>query len=191
MGSHQFAHIDGEPATQTTGYLSPGHNSVWRDPGTGRYFLIYHQRYANSGEMHTIRTSELFINEDGWLISAPFRYAGNDARAFKAGELSGTWKIINHGRANNTQVILSKNYQFMPEGKIITADDPTPGQEAGLWELGADGKTAHITLDGVLYKGVFLRCWDDDNKMWVQAFTALSDDGIALWGAGLAWPPIP
>jgi arabinan endo-1,5-alpha-L-arabinosidase len=52
--------------------------------------------------------------------------------------------------------------------------------------LGDDGKAAYITVDGILYKGIFLRCWDENSKMWVQAFTALSGDGIALWGAGVA-----
>jgi arabinan endo-1,5-alpha-L-arabinosidase len=181
MGGYQFKHLAGEPGLTSTGYLSPGHNSALRDPATGRYFLIYHQRFVGRGEYHEVRVSELFINEDGWPLAAPFRYDGGTVRAFTADSLTGTWKLINHEIDINTTPHESVAYQFAADGAISG-----PRGSAGTWELGDDGKTARVTVDGVLYKGVFLRCWDDDRKMWTQAFTALSETGVALWGAGAA-----
>jgi arabinan endo-1,5-alpha-L-arabinosidase len=179
MGGYQFKHLAGEPGLGSTSYLSPGHNSVYRDPASGKYFLIYHQRFAGRGEYHEVRVSELVMNEDGWLLAAPFRYDGGAVRVFTPDAIPGTWKLINHEKDINTTPHESVPYRFAADGTIN-------GPGGGTWELGGDGKTAHITVDGVLYKGVFLRCWDEDKKMWVQAFTALSGDGVALWGAGAA-----
>jgi arabinan endo-1,5-alpha-L-arabinosidase len=180
MGGYQFKRVEGEIGEAHIGFLSPGHNSVYRDADTGKYFLIYHQRFAGRGEYHEIRVCELFLNEDGWFMAAPFRYDGSSIRTFTASNLAGTWKIINHGIDINTTPHESAAYQFMKDSTITGPD----GSNRGTWELKHDGKTAAITLDGVLYKGVFLRCWDGESQRWVQGFTALSEHGVAVWGAG-------
>lgn len=178
MGGYQFKRVQEEAGAAHQGFLSPGHNSVYRDPDTGKYFLIYHQRFAGRGEYHEVRVSELFLNEGGWFMAAPFRYAGeNSNRAFTAGSAAGTWNLINHGTDINTAPHESAAYQFRKDGKITGPD----GEIAGAWELRR--AAVHITLDGVLYKGLFLRCWDEDSQAWVQAFTALSETGAALWGS--------
>jgi len=176
MGSYTYDPLPGEsPAAE---YLSPGHNSVYYDSDAGRYFLIYHQRFSGRGEYHEVRVCEMFINEDGWFTASPFRYDGGAVRSFTPAAVSGTWKLINHGRAINTIPIKSVEYTFADNGAV------TGPYDSGTWELKSDGKTAHITIDGKLYKGVFLRCYDEEQKKWVQAFTAMSADGTALWGAG-------
>jgi len=180
MGGYQFAQISGETAVANKlgkdGFLSPGHNSALYDAATGKYFLIHHQRFVGRGEEHAVRVREMFVNEDGWLVAAPFRYDAGTIRTFNAKQLAGTWKIINHGNDINTTVHASEVYAFNENGNIT-------GAGTGTWELGADGKTAHITVGGKLYKGVFLRSYDEYHSAWVYAFTALSSDGIALWGA--------
>ena len=181
MGGYRFEYLPGESSQASTGYLSPGHNSVYHDQASGKYFLIYHQRFEGRGEYHEVRVCEMFLNEDGWFIASPFRYDGGTVRTFTPASLTGTWKLINHGTVINTRPVLSRAYVFSANGRITGPDD-----SEGTWELGSDGKTAHITLDGTLYKGVFLRCYDEDKGKWVQAFTALSPEGIALWGAGVA-----
>ncbi|MDR1788617.1 MAG: glycoside hydrolase family 43 protein [Treponema sp.] len=182
MGGYQFRKAAGESGLMTTGFLSPGHNSAWRDPESGRYFILYHQRFVGRGEYHEVRAAEFFINEDGWPVIAPFRWDGGSVRTFTKEALVGTWKLLNHGRDNNTTPHESVTCVFAEDGSISGA----ASGGAGTWSLGADGKTAHITVGGVPYKGVFLRQWDGDRGMWVQAFTALSADGTALWGAGAA-----
>jgi len=177
MGSYRFARLEGESSQRSTGFLSPGHNSVYHDSAGNRFFLIYHQRFADRGEYHEVRVCEMFLNEDGWFVAAPFRYAGNAIGTFSRDTIPGTWKLINHGRENNTVPVESAAYSFLGNGRIT-------GPHTGSWELGSDGRTARITIDNILYKGIFLRCYDEDSDQWVQAFTALSAEGIALWGAG-------
>jgi len=179
MGGYKFKYLPGESSIGSTGYLSPGHNSAYYNPKTGQYFLFYHQRFEGRGESHEVRVSEMFVNEDGWLVAAPFRYDGGKIRSFKPESIPGTWKLINHGIEINTEAIQSEAYKFSSDGKITG-----PKGSSGTWKLGDDGKTAYITIGDTLYKGVFLRCYDEDKRKWVQAFTALSQNGIALWGAG-------
>ncbi|MCL2031525.1 MAG: glycoside hydrolase family 43 protein, partial [Oscillospiraceae bacterium] len=174
----QFRQEEGE-AGRAAGVLSPGHNSVYYDGETGRYFLIFHQRFTDRGEAHEVRVHEMFINENGWPVVSPFRFDGGAVRAFTPEQLTGTWKLINHQRNNNPTPYLSRTVTFAPDGTLS-------GGWEGTWELGGDGKTARVTLNGTRFDGVFLRSWDADNGMWVQAFTALSANGTALWGAGAA-----
>jgi arabinan endo-1,5-alpha-L-arabinosidase len=183
LGGYQFTQIVGEKAATPTGYLSPGHNSAYYDPAAKKYFLVHHTRFVGKGETHQVRVREMFVNDDGWLVAAPFRYDGGAVRQFSAEQLAGVYKIINHERDNNTQAKTSTWYTFAPGGTIGQGALESGG---GTWTLGSDGKTAAITLAGTSYKGVFLRCYDDDHKMWVNAFTALAANGIALWGAGKA-----
>jgi len=182
MGGYQFAQVSGENSLNSNrgsaGFLSPGHNSAYYDPVAGKYFLIHHTRFVNEGERHHVRVREMFVNEDGWLVAAPFRYDGGTVRAFTTTQLSRDWKILSHGRDNNTTISghTSQNYFFNENGTIT-------GAGTGTWTLGSDKKTARIYLNGKLYKGVFLRCYDEYHSVWVYAFTAMSSDGIALWGA--------
>jgi arabinan endo-1,5-alpha-L-arabinosidase len=181
MGSYKYENIPGETPSLSIEYLSPGHNSVYHDSDTEKYFLIYHQRFSGRGEYHEARVCEMFLNEDGWFVASPFRYDGGTIRSFSPAGIPGTWKLINHGKVNNTMPVKSVEYKFSDNGKM-----EGPHDSSGTWELKSDGKTVYITMDGVLYKGVFLRCYDEEKKQWVQAFTALSANGIALWGAGAA-----
>jgi arabinan endo-1,5-alpha-L-arabinosidase len=176
MGGYQFKHLENEPG-RTTLTLSPGHNSAIRDEN-GRLFLIFHQRFAG-GEAHQVRVHEMFATSDGWLAVSPFRYDGADVKTFKEEELAGTWKVIDHEHDVNTKAHISKTVQFLLDGQI-------KGELEGSWSLGEDGTSALIALDGMEYSGVFLRRWDSDNLMWVQALTAISGEGTALWGAGAA-----
>jgi arabinan endo-1,5-alpha-L-arabinosidase len=182
MGGYQFAQLAGEKALNSNigvnGFLSPGHNSAWYDAALGKHYLIHHTRFVGRGEIHYVRVREMFVNENGWLVAAPFRYDGGTVRTFSKAQLSGTWKILSHGRDNNTTIAehTSMEYAFNEDGSIS-------GAGTGIWELGSDRKTAYITIDGVLYKGVFLRCYDEFHAAWVNAFTALSPQGIAIWGA--------
>ncbi len=182
FGGYYFQQLTGEnslPPAGTfgrDGFLSTGHNSALYDAETGKYFLVHHTRTVTGGEWHQVRVHELFVNEDGWLVAAPFRYDGGAVRAFVKEQLARDWKIINHGNDVSKTAKQSQNYTFHANGTIT-------GAGTGTWELLPDHKTAHITLGNKLYKGRFLRSWDEYHNVWVYAFTALSGDGISLWGA--------
>jgi arabinan endo-1,5-alpha-L-arabinosidase len=182
IGGYRFRNEAGEPGI-TTGYLSPGHNSAYYDADAGRYYLIFHTRFTDRQEAHEVRVHEMFLNKDGWLTVSPFRYDGNVSQTFTSGQAAGSYKIINHGNDINKRTKLSELVNLNSDRSV------TGGENAGVkgsWSLGTDGKTLALIIDGTEYNGRFIRCYDKDNKIWVSAFTALSKNGIALWGGGLA-----
>ena len=178
IGGYRFRSEAGEPGV-TTGYLSPGHNSVYYDSETNRYYLIFHTRFTDK-TTHEIRVHEMFLNQNGWFTVSPFRYGGGDnTQVFTPNQIAGTYKIISHGRDINAKAKLSETANLNSDGSVT-------GAIRGLWSLGSDGQTIDIITDGRKYNGRILRCYDGDNKTWVVAFTVMSADGYALWGAGLA-----
>ncbi len=178
MGGYQFLHVTGEPAATTTGYLSPGHNSAYYDAATDRYFLVHHTRFVGRGEVHEVRVHQMFVNADDWLVVAPFRFAGETIAPTDVVQIPGNYKLINHGKSINPTAIPSTNITLQPDGTIT-------GAQTGTWQLSLD-YDATIMLGGVVYRGVFVRQWDDDNQRWVLTFTALSGDGTAIWGSKVA-----
>jgi len=177
IGSYWFRREEGETG-RATGYLSPGHNSAYFDEETGRYYIIFHTRFTE-GYAHQIRVHEMFLNDDGWFVISPFRFDGAEQRTFTAEHVPGSWKLINHGREINRTAIMSETVNFTADGIIYGAKD-------GSWSLEDDGVTLNLIVNGISYNGRLLRSFNRDRDAWVMSFTALSQDGIALWGSGVA-----
>ena len=62
----------------TLAYRSPGHNSAYYDEETGRYFLVFHTRFANSGESFQVRVHQMYMNAEGWPVVSPLRYGSRE-----------------------------------------------------------------------------------------------------------------
>lgn len=179
MGGYRFVHQTGEPGSSATGYLSPGHNSAYHDEAGDKYYLFFHTRFLYRGEMHQVRVHQIYFNEDGWPVVAPHRYAHETRRRYHEEQVTGLWKVINHGpKTIQTSVKDSVLTTFQQDGTIS-------GAGGGTWEL-RDGRDIRFTLGGTPYRGVVSHQWDFDNEVWVLGFTALSIDGIALWGSKVA-----
>jgi len=174
MGNWQFLHHPSEPRTASRGYVSPGHCSMYRDEATGKYFLVFHTRFAGSGETHEVRVHQLYLNADGWLVAAPHRYAGETLGTVTAAEIPGTFKLINHGKDISATVKTSTVITLASDGSIS-------GASTGSWQL-TDDHYATITIGGTTYKGVFSRQWDEDNQVWTLSFSALANDNVSIWG---------
>jgi beta-xylosidase len=178
MGSYQFASVAGEPRATSRGYRSPGHNSAYRDPTTGKYFLVFHTRFVGRGEQHEVRVHQMWLNDDGWFVVAPQRYAGETIAKITARQVPGSFKLINHGKAISGMVNTSSVIALNTDGTVT-------GAASGVWVVSGEHDVT-LTLDGVSYRGVFARQWDDDNGVWVLGFSALSGDGVAVWGSKVA-----
>jgi hypothetical protein len=130
------------------------------------------------GEQHEVRVHQMFLNEQDWFVVAPHRYAGETIQPITARQVAGEFKWIDHGKAIsgtvNTSTLITLN-----------ADGSISGGLTGTWRVTGDN-FATLALSGVIYRGVFARQWDDDNKVWVLGFTALSDNGTAWWGSKVA-----
>jgi len=169
MRNHQFA--DSEIA-----FLSPGHNSVFRCLNTGRYLLIFHVRFFGFGfHNHQVRVHELFLNEDGWFVTSPHRYSGQSKFEYKQSDIVGDYHFIVHGRIINSEISKSK--------KITLSSDGTIKGMKGQWLYNEDKHYITIKEEGSIFKGIVSHQWNEAIKQYVITFSAMSEDGISIWGS--------
>lgn len=67
-------------AEAASGERAQGHNSIIAAPD-GRTYLVYHTRFQNWGEGHQVRVHQVYQNEEGWLVAAPFEYTGEGVKS--------------------------------------------------------------------------------------------------------------
>jgi arabinan endo-1,5-alpha-L-arabinosidase len=172
MGNHLFVTKENDTGT---GYVSPGHNSAYYEPETGKYFLIFHTRFPEQGELHEVRVHQLFMNEDEWPVVAPYRYAEETLDKVNQDVLIGDYQLINHGKDISAEINESISISLNRNNKIS-------GDIKGKWKITSDN-TAELTVDGIHYTGVFIRQWDPVSETFVMTFSALSKSGVAIWGS--------
>ncbi|QYR24011.1 family 43 glycosylhydrolase [Paenibacillus sp. sptzw28] len=176
MSNYLFDRKIGDPGTGIgVGYVSPGHNSVYLDPKTGQQFLVFHTRFPQTGEFHEVRVHQMFMNEKGWPVVAPYRYAGEKLDKVNEQDLIGEYKLINHGKDNSAAI---RNSVFIR----LNNDYTISGDVNGTWKKTSHNK-AEITVDGNTYYGVFVRLWDPTLERYVMTFTAMSNQGVSVWGS--------
>ena len=164
------------------GMVAQGHNSALVD-ADGRAYIVYHTRTTAGHEGHYIRVHQLFLNKDGWLVAAPFRFRGErlDKHGLAKSAIAGDYDIILH-RLGIDHAHLDC---VRPERITLKPDRTISGARTGKWELEHNSPYINITLDGDdTYRGVALIQAVDgtDNKTPVS--TALGDDNqLTLWGA--------
>ena len=171
MGGHLFVPLEGENSDRENAIPSPGHNSVYHDPETDRWFVIHHTRFA-ANNRYIVQVRELFFNDAGWPMIAPTRYVP-DAEDQAEVRLAGKFKLLRHERDINLTEHLSVAVEFGADGGIA-------GEASGSFESGEDGKIV-LTVDGVNYSGHCYVGYDETQDEFVTCVTALSDEGEALW----------
>ncbi|TVR53822.1 MAG: arabinan endo-1,5-alpha-L-arabinosidase [Puniceicoccaceae bacterium] len=180
IGNFQFVRAPPHFPEAGPGYVSPGHNSAWHDPGTGKTFVIFHTRFPGRGEQHQVRVHQVFLNREGWPVLAPHRYGGETLGHLPASYWPGPYRLVDHGRTITGEITASVLLHLHPDGTVS-------GEHTGNWEDLGEGHL-RLTLGGEVFQGVFLRQWDPVTKVLVPVFTVLSREGRALWGSG-APPP--
>lgn len=77
--------------------VAQGHNSAFVDDD-GKIHLIYHTRFAGTGQGHEVRVHQMFISEDGWLVAAPYEY-GNETlstEGYSTEDIVGDYEFVLH-----------------------------------------------------------------------------------------------
>jgi arabinan endo-1,5-alpha-L-arabinosidase len=175
MGNFEFLNTDEELPVSGEGYVSPGHNSAFYDEENGKYYLIFHTRFLNRGEKHEVRVHQMFMNSEGWPVVAPHRYGGETIDKYTKEQISGEYKYVNHNKEITADIVQSEWIELTKSGKI-------KGAVKGKWKL-IDDHTAELTIGGSTFKGVFLKEWNEATVSNVMTFTAVSEDGISIWGS--------
>lgn len=184
---------------QNVGECAQGHNSACTDD-KGRSFVVYHTKFNDGTKGHQVRVHQLFVNDKGWLVAAPFNWAGGDDTDEKISssckwtkeELVGEYHLLTH-----PYKLDHANYQEMtPTTITLTEDGKVSGSATGTWSV-KEG-TSHVTirLDGTYYYGVL--CEQEVNGATIQnykrlqhkaiALTAVSTSGVSVWAYKLDEP---
>jgi beta-xylosidase len=166
--------------TFTVGQVAQGHNSAFVDED-GKAYIVFHTRTTNGTEGHYVKVHQLFLNEDGWLVAAPYGTNGETLTdSVSASDYVGDYDLIIH-RMDIDYANLATN---KPESITLNEDGTITGDYEGTWSI-ADG-TSYITLtfDGETYKGVALTMKIEDTSVETQVFTALGENTqVTIWGS--------
>lgn len=174
--------------------VAQGHNSAYVTDD-GQIFLVYHSRFAGGKngipEAHEVRVQQLFANSEGWLVAAPYEYAGEtiSGTGYAMEEMCGEYEFILHDPVSYYRKYGSE-YRGIVEAVHIAlnADGTVTGDLSGSWEHEKNSPHMSITLEGVTYRGVFLKMpseqlfEDEKERKVVMTFTALGDD-VTVWGS--------
>jgi arabinan endo-1,5-alpha-L-arabinosidase len=172
-------------ANEASGERAQGHNSIIAAPD-GRTYLVYHTRFQEWGEGHQVRVHQVYQNEEGWLVAAPFEYTGEGiksagiaaAQKVATADIPGTYKLLVHSYGLDHA---SKEYA-VPTDITLNADGTITGALTGTWT--AKTGTSYVTIKlGSEFKGVMIPQTLEPTDVKTPCFTALdSATGVTIWG---------
>lgn len=184
---------------QTVGECAQGHNSVCTD-AEGRHFVVYHTKFNDGTAGHQVRVRQLFLNEQGWLVAAPFAYAGETATdsdlaagcRWTRDELVGDYEVL----LQPYRLDHAHFAETTPVRLTLKVDGTVSGAYSGTWGQTAGTSYVWLRLGGTTYYGLFCEQtingstssgWQTSNLKAI-AFTALAPNGTPLWGYKLQPP---
>lgn len=191
MGNYQWEDMTVAEAAQ-------GHNSAFVDEN-GNAYLVYHTKFGDDSVNHQVRVHKMYVNEEGWLVVSPYRYAGENTTIydsakdkFSTKDIAGDYQLMYHryiSSSANTDPFAGPNQGNFaryaevstPRKVTLSEDGKVSGEYIGSW-LKADGTSyAMVKVAGQEYKGVFLKGQTDVSKQSVLTFTGVNDKGQCIW----------
>lgn len=184
--------------TMSTGEVAQGHNSAFVD-AQGREFVVYHTKFNDGTFGHQVRVHQLFLNEDGWLVAAPYEFDGGtttDAKIASAASISdsdipGSYQIIQHEYKQSFAAVSSSNQATtatlqQPKNITLNADGSVSGDLTGSWKRTAGTDYVTLTLAGVAYKGVLFNQivdYTDMNSLNISALSSGASTAKEIWAS--------
>ena len=169
------------------GERAQGHNSIIAAED-GRTYLVYHSRFQNGGEGHQVRVHQVFQNQNGWLVAAPFEYTGEKVTS---ADIATTQQVATPNIAGTYQLLVHKYglkhadlEMVTPEEIILHANGTISGSRTGTWSIAQEGTSyVNIKLGSTTYKGVMVeQTMEPSQTKKTAAFTALANSGVTVWG---------
>ena len=164
---------------------SQGHNSIIAAED-GRTYLVYHTRFQNRSEEHEVRVHQVFQNEDGWLVAAPFEYTGEQVKSadiassqqIPTSQIAGNYKLLTHKfKLDHTHSELGT-----PVDVQLNADGTISGEVSGKWSVKEGTSYMTIQIGNDEYKGVMVEQTLEPTSEKAAAFTAVAKNGVTIWG---------
>ncbi|WP_167958937.1 family 43 glycosylhydrolase [Anaerosporobacter faecicola] len=168
MGNYTF------PSLNYT-YMAPGGQSTFRDKD-GRYYITYHQRFAENGEYFEPRVHQMVLNEDDWFVILPFATVGEKVSetGYKTENLKGSFYLVNHGTDIGSTVHTAECVQFNGKGTF------TKDEEKAEYEVQPNSNYVTIKMGNVVYKGVIVEMEDEAGNATL-CISAVGENNESLW----------
>ncbi|BCE02581.1 family 43 glycosylhydrolase [Marinicellulosiphila megalodicopiae] len=178
IGAHQFTNTN-------LGYISPGHNSTIYDEQRDKYLIFMHTRFPGRGELHQIRIHEILFNEDAWPVVSPLRYADkidsqkperlkDELEVVVQAQVPGTYQMVDHGKDISANVKPSFALELQVDGQVLDGQN-------GTWQYDEKNRYINLTINGLVYKGVVSRQWNESRRRFEITIAAVSSNGTTLW----------
>lgn len=162
------------------GYKSGGHNSAFIN--NGKRYLVYHTRFNAGTEYHEVRVHQQFLNQDNWPVTAVYEDLGStiSSTGYASSDMVGTYDFVNHGlnaSTANVGMLTTLSVQLNSDGTVS-------GGVKGTWSYTPGTYYVSMAIDGVLYKGVFFKQYDETSSHNnVMTFTLIGSNNQAIWGS--------
>lgn len=174
--------------------VAQGHNSAYVSED-GEIYMVYHSRFAEGKngitEAHEVRVQQLFVNEAGWLVAAPYEYTGEhiSKTGYDMEQMCGEYEFIIHTPTTYYQKAGKATVGIMQPSHItLNKDGSVTGELTGSWTYEEGSPNMTITLDGITYQGVFLKMpseklyFNQKQREVVMTFTVLGNN-VTAWGS--------
>lgn len=162
--------------------IATGHNSLLQDED-GSTYLVYHRKMDNGQAWHNVEVHQLFHNEDGWPLAAPFEYRekfGITKERYTAEDIAGLYGVIDHAPIDYANLASNREQQI-----YLTANGTVRGAYTGAWTYDYANGQQFITLstNAGTFRGVVLDQLMNDLSSRTLSFTAMNAaNERALWG---------
>jgi len=178
---------------QNVGVCAQGHNSACAD-AKGRNFVVYHTKFNDGTAGHQVRVHQLFLNEKGWIVAAPFAYAGETTTdediasrcPWSTEMIVGDYHLLVH----NYKMDYANMQEQTPVTVTLTADGKVKGDMTGTWTVKEGSAYLTLKLGSTTYYGVLCqqhvsgatKSNMQTTTLQALAFTAQSNSGVSVWG---------
>ena len=166
--------------TMDVAEVAQGHNSAFVD-SNGKAYVAYHTKFADGTASHEVRVHQMFLNEDGWLVAAPYEYTGETLKQeeVQLSEIIGDYDVIVH----DFQIDYGNLAYKEPVTLSLLEDGSVSGVYTGTWNVDAGTSYVTLCLNGTEYKGVLIEQIIDGSNAKTMCFTVASKDGLSIWGS--------
>ncbi len=165
----------------TGGQVAQGHNSAFVDDD-GRAYMVFHTRTTTTGEGHYVKTHQLFLNKEGWLVAAPYQTSGESLKetGYSKEEVAGKYDMIIHELD-----IDYKNLEVNKSaGVTLNADGTLSGAHTGSWSLVEGTPYIDLVIDGQDYTGVAFEMNIEGTNVKTMVFSVLgTQNQLTVWGS--------
>lgn len=156
-------------------YMATGGQSAFMDLD-GKQYLCYHSRFNSGTEHHEPCVKQLFMNQEGWPVMAPYTTKGETISdtGYDKEDVIGTYFFLNQGTEINAEISVATLIELQEDGTVT-------GSIEGTWKVVEGTSYMYLTYDDIEYSGVFCKMQDETGTD-VMTFSAVGANQ-SIWGA--------